>query len=238
LALVSSIKRQLHREIVADPMLHGLVLNLYLNGEQYPHRAADYFPLAAVEDAPLEARMRLHMREEDKHAALYIKAIGALGQPVCELALPDVYNEVIRGHTPTRFAMDEGDDRDARTFKLAHFLAHLHYLEKRIACSLEFHAEACAHSASPFVAKAVGAVLKDEGSHVVYTREAVHALLPHRLAAKVFSEHRRAEGRANLDFSSRQLGRLVREHGERFGKRSRLLYRCCSGLLGKVVFHA
>jgi hypothetical protein len=236
--IVSGVKRQLHREIVADPLLHGLVLNLYLNGEQYPHRAADYFPLAAVEDAPLEARMRQHMREEDKHAALYIKAIGALGQPVQVLALPDVYNEVIRAHTPARFAMEEGDDRDLRTLKLANFLAHLHYLEKRIARSLEFHAEACERSASPYVAKAVRAVLKDEGSHVVYTHEAVQALLPRRVAAKVFSEHRRAERRANLDFSSRQLGRLVRDHGERFGKRSRFLYRCCSDLLGKVVFHA
>jgi hypothetical protein len=238
LTLVSSIKRRLHREIVADPLLHGLVLNLYLNGEQYPHRVTDYFPLAAARDASLEARMRSHMREEDKHAALYIKSLAVLGQPVHVLPMPDIYNEVIRAHTPTRFAMEEDDDRDTRTLKLAHFLGHLHFLEKRIARSLEYHAEACAASASPFVAKAVGAVLKDEGGHVIYTREAVEALLPARMAAQVFAEHRRAERGANLDFSARQLGRLVREHGERFGARSRLLYGCCAGLLGKVIFHA
>ena len=48
--VIDGIKARLHRDIVADPVLHGLVLNLYLNGEQYPHRVTDYFPLAAVED--------------------------------------------------------------------------------------------------------------------------------------------------------------------------------------------
>jgi hypothetical protein len=238
MGVISSIKRQLHREIVADPVLHGLVLNLYLNGEQYPHRVKDYFPLAAVEDARLEARMRLHMREEDKHVALYIKAIGVLGQPVTELPLKDIYNEVIRGHTPAGFAMDDRDDRDARTLKLAHFMGHLHFLEMRIARSLEYHAEACAQSASPFVAKAVGAVLKDEGGHVVYTREAVDALLPRRIAARVLAMHRGAESRANLDFSAHQLGRLVRENGDRFGNGSRLMYRACAGVLGRVMLNA
>ena len=235
---VTAIKMRLHREIVADPVLHGLVLNLYLNGEQYPHRAADYFPLAAVEDAALEARMRLHMREEDKHSAMYVKAIEVLGQPVHELPLPDIYNEVIRAHTPTSFAMEPEDDRDVRAFKLAHFLGHLHFLEKRIARSLEFHVEACAHSAAPFVPKAVAAVLKDEGAHVIYTHEAVGSLVPARVARLIFDEHRRAERLANLDFSARQLGRLVRDHGERFGAHTRYFYRACSGVLGKVVFHA
>ena len=46
--IIAGIKRRLHRDIVADPVLHGLVLNLYLNGEQYPHRVSDYFPFAAV----------------------------------------------------------------------------------------------------------------------------------------------------------------------------------------------
>lgn len=233
--VINTCKRRLHREIVADPVLHGLVLNLYLNGEQYPHRVADYFPLAAVEDPVLESRMRLHMREEDKHVALYIKAIGDLGQPVTELPLAEVYNEVIRSHTRPSFALTVDDDRDARTQKLAHFLAHLHFLEKRIARSLEYHVEACAHSASPYAAKAVGAVLRDEHGHVTYTREAVHALLPRRLARTVLDEHARAERRANLDFSARQLGRLVRDHGARFGTGSRHLYRAFSGLLERTL---
>src|SRR5258707_1861645 len=98
--IIRGIKRRLHRDIVADPVLHGRVLNLYLNGEQYPHRVADYFPMAAVEDAALARRMRAHLHEEDKHVALYRRAIRALGQPVVELPLPDVYNTVIRRHTP------------------------------------------------------------------------------------------------------------------------------------------
>jgi hypothetical protein len=53
--VVGAVKRRLHRDIVADPVLHGLVLNLYLNGERYPHRVDDYFPLAAVNDAQLES---------------------------------------------------------------------------------------------------------------------------------------------------------------------------------------
>jgi len=47
--VVGAVKRRLHRDIVADPVLHGLVLNLYLNGERYPHRVDDYFPLAAAQ---------------------------------------------------------------------------------------------------------------------------------------------------------------------------------------------
>src|SRR6187399_3694320 len=33
--LIDDIKRRLHRDIVAYSVLHGCVLNLYLNGEQY-----------------------------------------------------------------------------------------------------------------------------------------------------------------------------------------------------------
>lgn len=236
--IVSSIKRHLHREIAKDHVLHGLVLNLYLNGEHYPHRVKDYFPLAAVENSNLEALMRSHMRDEDKHVALYVKAINILEQPVYEFPLNEVYNEVIRSYTETPFAMGEVDDRDTRTLKLANFMAHLHFLEKRIACSLQYHVDACAHSPSPYVVKLVSAVLKDEGKHVIYTKDAVQCLLPKRVATEVLAKHRRAEGRANLDFSSKQLGRLVREHGSRFGNASRLIYGGYSSLLGKVLFNA
>ena len=40
---IDTAKRLLHRDLCADPLLHGLVLNLYLNGEQYPHRVENYF---------------------------------------------------------------------------------------------------------------------------------------------------------------------------------------------------
>jgi hypothetical protein len=225
--LIDSVKRRLHRDIVADPFVHGLVLNLYLNGERYPHRVGDYFPVAAAEGEELAASMRSHMADEDKHVALYAKAIGKLGQPVHELPMDDIFNEVIRSHTPASFAIEPGDDRDARRLKLAHFLAHAHFLEKRVAHSLDIHVDACAHAASPYPRKAVEAVLHDETRHVRYTREAVGELLPRQQAQDVLALHARAESKANLDFSSRQLGRLMREQARRFPAGSRLIYRAC-----------
>jgi hypothetical protein len=53
----------LHRDICRDPVLR-LVLNLYLNGEEYPHQIDDYFPTWAVTDADLLAAMqKSHMQD-------------------------------------------------------------------------------------------------------------------------------------------------------------------------------
>lgn len=224
------IKRALHREIVADPVLHGRVLNLYLNGEQYPHRVADYFPMATVEDAALERRMREHLREEDKHVALYTKAIDALEQPVRELPLQDVYNSVIRRNTPAEPA-------DSGRLALANFLAHLHWLETRVAQSLEYHLDACAHAADPYPAKAVQVILHDERAHAVYTREAVFSIVPRTVARQVLETHRRAEARANREFSARELKRLLREEGGRFRRRHRVFFGCCAELLERGASH-
>jgi hypothetical protein len=234
-SLVDTVKRRLHRDIVADPLLHGLVLNLYMNGERYPHRVDDYFPLAAATDANLERLMRRHMAEEDRHIAIYTRAIQKLEQPVLELPLIDVYNEVIRRHTSASFAIYASDDADARRLKLAHFFGHLHVLEKRIARSLEFHLDACAQAACPYPEKAVAAVLRDELRHVSYTLEVVRHLLPARDAVRVLHLHCRAECRANLDFSSRQLGRLTREHAGRFPSARRALYRACTSILSGAL---
>ncbi len=110
---IDGIKARLHRDIVADPVLHGLVLNLYLNGEQYPHRVSDYFPLAAVEDPATRTPMRNHMADEDKHIALYTRAIEKLGQPVLVQPHRRRLQRVIRRHTPASFALEAGEDRDA-----------------------------------------------------------------------------------------------------------------------------
>lgn len=234
--LVDGMKRRLHREIVADPVLHGRVLNLYLNGERYPERVQDYFPLALVEDAALEARMRSHLREEEKHVALYARAIAKLGEPVRELPRDEIYNSVILRHSPPLRASADGN-RDGRTLHLAHFLAHLHFLEARIGRSLEYHVEACLRARSDYAAKAVAAVLADEYGHVTYTVEAVHALLPRRVAARVLQAHRRAEARANREFSARELRRLLREHGERFPRASRVFYGALTALTPSEVSH-
>lgn len=229
--IAGPIKRRLHRDICSDPVLHGLVLNLYLNGEEYPHRIDDYFPVWAVNDADLLSAMQSHMQDEDKHVALYRKAIQKIDQPIVELPLADVYNEIIRGYTPQSFRIDQQDDEDGRTYKLAGFFAHLHFLEKRIARSLDFHLDGCASSPSDYSEKAVGIVLSDETHHVKYTREAVFHLLPEATARSVLDEHRKAEARANLDFSSRQLTQLTSRYAERFPRSRRRIYQYASKLL-------
>lgn len=238
MALADAVKRKLHREIVADPVLHGLVLNLYLNGEQYPHRVDDYFPLAVGDEWDLGAAMRDHLADEDKHVALYARAIEKLEQPVLHLPMCDIFNEVIRDHTPASFAMAPQDDADTRRLKLAHFFAHAHFLEKRVARSLDYHLDACAHAASPFPGKAVAAVLRDETRHVSYTIEAVRELLPTSDAIAVLQIHSNAEKRANLDFSSAQLSGLLRRHRERFSLSGRWLFGSCTTLLNACLHHA
>jgi hypothetical protein len=233
--IVDRIKSQLHRDIVADPLLHGLVLNLYLNGEQYPHRVADYFPFAAVEDPELESMMRAHLADEDKHIALYTRAIERLGQPVVVQPLADVFNHVIRRHTPVSFAIAAGDSRDTCRQKLAHFFAHLHFLEKRVARSLDYHYEACASAASAYPEKVIGVVLGDETRHVRYTREVVAQLLPVKQARATLELHARAERRANLAFSAGQLGRLLREQKTRFPRFRGAAYRTCVTLLAGAL---
>lgn len=236
--VIDALKRQLHRDIVSDPVVHGAVLNLYLNGECFPRRAASYFPTAGVDDPSLTERLRRHLRDEDRHAALYVKAIRKLGQPVVAQPLPEVFNEMILGHTRVDFEIHEDDAEPKRRLKLAHFFGHLHYLEKRVVRSLEYHADACAHAGSPFVSKAVSAILADERRHVAYTREAVDSLVPRATARVVLAAHRRGEARANLDFSSRQLGRLVREQSARFSPPRRMIYLGCAKAMRAMLFHA
>jgi hypothetical protein len=84
----------------------------------------------------------------------------------------------------------------------------------------------------------VGTVLKDEWRHVGYTGEAVAHLLPARVAAEVMALHRRAEQRANLDFSAGQLGGLLRRHAARFPRIRGAGYRCCASLLRGVLSYA
>ena len=47
--------------------------------------------------------------------------------------------------------------------------------------------------------------MRDETRHVRYTREAVVDLLPRRKAREILDTHRRAEAKANLEFSLRLL---------------------------------
>ena len=99
-----------------------------------------------------------------------------------ELPRVDVFNVVIRWFTPGTFHIVPGDSADVKREKLANFMAHCHYLEKRVARSLEYQADASEDAASAMVGKAVRAVLQDEGRHVNYTIDAVHDLLAEKAA--------------------------------------------------------
>jgi hypothetical protein len=233
--LISSVKKQLHRDIVADPVLHARVLNLYLCGEAYPHAVDDYFPIEHVECPELAQMMNTHMHEEDKHIALYAKAIQKLGQEVIDLPNECIFNHVIRSHTPEPWKVNAELGRDEKRDKVANFLAHAHWLEKRVEHSLTIHLEACAHSASEYPGKAVAAVLSDEIRHVRYTREAIFDLVPQQRAMDILEQHRTAEHRANLDFSSSQLRRLIGNEGSHWPSARKPFYAACAFVMRGVL---
>lgn len=236
--IIDSVKLQLHRDIVKDPFLHGQVLNLFLNGEAYPHWVSDYFPIAYVEAPELATKMRQHMADEDKHIALYKAALEKMQQPIIEdLPHSFIFNSVVRHYTPVSWAIYDKHNADSRRLKLAHFLAHAHCLEKRVARSLEYHLEACEQLAdSPYIAKAVAAVLADECRHITYTAEAIYDVLPHATAQEVLRIHQQAEQQGNLDFSATQLKRLLKEHRKVWPVSHRYFYRFCAAAMRGVLF--
>jgi hypothetical protein len=143
----------------------------------------------------------------------------------------DVFNEVIRSFTPGTFHIVEADPPDVRRRKLANFLAHAHYLERRVARSFAYHMEACEAVRQPAIARVVAAVHKDESHHVSYTREAVFELLPRREAAAVLEVHRRAEAKANLTFSARQVRAFLSRFRASTPRHHRWLYRLSAFLM-------
>lgn len=220
------LKRRWHDELVRDPRTHAWVLNLYRVGEHHPETVDDYFPVAHA-PAWLASQMERHRAQEAMHERLYAKAIEKLGQPLEELSGLDVFNNAIRAHTPASFKIDAHDASDVVTDKLAHFLAHAHFLEARIARSLEVHLEACVRHGRVEVEKAVSVVWRDEQEHARYTKDAVRELLPAARARDVLALHARAEARANLAFSARE----VRAHLSRHASRSRALWRACAHIM-------
>jgi hypothetical protein len=229
--LIRAIKNQWHRDLVADPETHAWVLSLYRAGELHPQTVDDYFPLAAAEDATLRDAMARHSADEARHVKIYDGAIAKLGRTRTDFDGMDVFNVVIRSETAATFRTDDVASADLRRERLAHFLAHAHFLEKRITRSLEFHLDACARFDRRDVERAVSVVHADEARHTSYTLRAVFDLLPRARALAIVDVHRRGEARANLRFSARQ----VRAFLERFGpstKRSHAaLYRACAGAM-------
>ena len=230
-AVVDWAKDRWHRDLVADPVIHGWALNLYRAGERYPQTVADYFPVESAPHAALAESLRTHRQDEARHTAMYAHAIHALGQPVVELSGDDVFNVVIRGHTAASFTIGAADDAEARRLKVAHFLVHAHTLERRVARSLEYHLDACARAGNAGVERIVEAVLKDERVHVRYTAEAARDLLTRAEAGPVFAHHARAEAKANLTFSARQVRAFARRFEGRSPAHRRRFYRFCGAVM-------
>jgi hypothetical protein len=234
--LVDWAKNRVHEDLVADPAVHGWALNLYRAGERYPQTVADYFPVEAAPCPRLAQDMRDHRRDETRHTAMYAHAIRSIGQPLVEMSGDEVFNVVVRSHTFQSFTIGPGDGAESRRLKVAHFLAHAHFLEKRVARSLEYHRDACERGGAAEVERAVAAVLRDETHHVRYTAEAARDLLTREEASAVFAHHRQAEAVSNLVFSRRQ----IRAYTARFpGKPAlrRRLYRLGARLMEEAARH-
>ena len=83
--------------------------------------------------------------------------------------MEDIFNHVICAHTPDRPRLEARDAASRRRERLGHFLAHLHFLERRVARSLEYHVEACAQSTTDYSEKVVTVVLHDEQGHTRFS---------------------------------------------------------------------
>ncbi len=227
--LVRAVKRAWHRDLVSRPATHAWVLSLYRAGEFHPQTVSDYFPIAAAEDETLRASMDRHCKDEQRHVKLYDRALAALGEPLIPFEGSDVFNVVIRAETKATFETAAQMDPDERRARLAHFLAHAHFLELRITQSLDYHLEACAQAGQTEVGRLVQGVHHDEARHTGYTLDAVHDLLPGARAREVLEIHRRGEARANLKFSARQ----VRKFFSAFRTQvpNAVLYRVCASIM-------
>ncbi len=236
--VIDSVKGRFHRDLVANPVTHGWVLNLYRGGERYPQRVCDYFQSDFAPTPELAARLRQHAADEDKHVHLFSSALKTLEQPVMDADLGDVFNEVVRSFTPGTFHIQESDAPEVRRHKLANFLAHAHHLEKRVAHSFAYHIDACERGGKSTIADLVSRTKKDEDRHVQYTRATVFDLLTHREAQAVMELHRRAEARANLRFSQRQVRVFLAQFGDTTPKYRQWLFRICATIMeaaGKYV---
>ena len=229
--VITSMKGRFHRDLVANPLTHGWVLNLYRSGERYPQRVCDYFQSDFAPTQELAVLLRQHSADEDKHVLLFSQALKTLKQPVIEADLGDVFNEVVRSFTPGTFHIQESDSPEVRRRKLANFLAHAHHLEKRVAQSFAYHMDACERSGKNTIASLVSRTKTDEDRHVSYTRETVFDLLTRKEAQTVMDLHRRAEAKANLKFSQRQVRKFLAQFGDITPKHRRWLYQICATVM-------
>jgi hypothetical protein len=238
--VVDAVKRTWHDDLVAHPDTHAWVLSLYRAGELHPQTVDDYFPAWAADDPALRAKIEDHAKDEAKHVKLYDAAIAKLGRERIDFEGLDVFNVAIRTETGVALRISEvgedGPTPEARRERLAHFLAHAHFLEKRIVRSVAYHVDACARAGRTDVARVVERIGADEERHVAYTLEAVRDLLPRARLGDVLEVHRRGEARANLSFSARQVRSFLERFSPHVGVRHALLYRASASMM--EVAHA
>jgi hypothetical protein len=236
--IIDGIKRRFHRDLVSDPVTHGWVLNLYLGGERYPQRVCDYFQSGFAPNAELANQIERHAADEEKHSRLFAHGIELLGQPVVELEMGDIFNDTIRSFTPGTFHIVASDSKEEKRWKLANFMAHAHCLEKRVARSFAYHAEACEHATRPALAGILEVAHRDEERHVRYTRETVYELLAREEADEIMEAHRRAEAKANLAFSERQVRSFLRRFPANGSRGNRMLYRIGAMIMEEAARYA
>ena len=106
-----------------------------------------------------------------------------------------------------------------------------------MAHSFAYHIDACERCGRDGVAAIVARTKADEDEHVRYTREAVRDLLTRREAREVMETHRRAEARANLVFSQRQVRAFLARFGESTPRCRQWLYRLCANIMEMAGTH-
>jgi hypothetical protein len=225
LELRDRVKLRLHMDLARDDAAHAWVLNLYRAGEKHPETVDDYFPVRHADSPALAAQLERHANDERAHTRLYEQALRRMGQPVTELSGFDVFNQVIRAHTPVSFAILEDDDAATKRRRIGHFLVHAHTLEKRVARSLEIHLEACERVGKHEVVRMVKRVHDDELRHVASTLSAAEALFTRAELNDALEVHAHAEAAADRAFSSLQMRRFLREERERTDRRASLSHR-------------
>ena len=231
--IIDRVKDRFHRDIASDPVTHGWVLNLYLEGERYPQRVCDYFQ---ADFAPGEelARGPPAPRPRRGQARPALRPWPAPARPAAGRAPPG--RRVQRGdplvhprHLPYP---REPIRRRSAARKLANFLAHAHHLERRVARSFAYHMEACETAGQPAIAQPGGRGAQGrEPSRAVTPARRCSSCSPAARPQAVMELHRRAEAKANLTFSARQVRAFLTQFQAVTPRHRRWLYRLSAFLM-------
>jgi hypothetical protein len=232
------LKIAYHKDLASHPVSHAWILNLYRSGEEHHLTVDDYFPAEYAPSTQLSKDLERHKNDEVKHGKIFAHLLNAAGWPLTDFAGDDVYNNVVRRFTPATFKMQDDDSQEERRVKLAHFLAHAHFLEMRVAESLVYHLEACDQLGKHDLVQGLGSIHKDEERHRTYTREAVFDLLTRKHAMQVFALHKEAEAKANISFSLTQVHYLLKNMTDYLSRYNIVLLKICAFIVERSKKYA